>query len=89
MLFLVKSATGTETPAALRPGAVALAPFSESIRFRDLVFAYEGDRPVLNGLTLVIPKGHTLAIVGPSGARLAGHGAGPEACLPPVSHIRR
>ncbi len=51
-----------------RPGAIPLAPFCGAIQFKDLVFAYDGERPVLNGLNLEIPKGQTLAIVGPSGA---------------------
>lgn len=49
------------------PDAVALPPFSESIEFRDVTFAYGEDAPVLTNLRLRIPKGEALAIVGPSG----------------------
>jgi ATP-binding cassette, subfamily B, bacterial len=39
------------------------------IRFRDVSFSYPGsDRPVLEGLDLVIPAGSSLAIVGQNGA---------------------
>lgn len=48
-------------------GAVELPPFTESIEFKDVTFAYGEDPPVLNNLQLRIPKGEALAIVGPSG----------------------
>ncbi|NUR63724.1 MAG: ABC transporter ATP-binding protein [Catenulispora sp.] len=39
------------------------------VRFENVTFAYPGtDRPVLDGLTLEIPPGRTLAIVGVNGA---------------------
>jgi subfamily B ATP-binding cassette protein MsbA len=50
------------------PDAVELPPFSESIRFEKIDFAYEDNRKVLNGFDLEIPKGEILAIVGSSGA---------------------
>jgi ATP-binding cassette, subfamily B (MDR/TAP), member 7 len=37
------------------------------IRFENVTFGYREDRPILNGLTLVIPAGKKVAIVGPSG----------------------
>ncbi|MFD2863256.1 ABC transporter ATP-binding protein [Mucilaginibacter antarcticus] len=48
------------------PDAVALNSFNEGIHFKDVHFAY-GERVVLAGLNLTIPKGKTVALVGPSG----------------------
>ena len=39
-----------------------------AIEFRDLSFAYEGRGPALRNLTLTIPAGGTLAVVGPTGS---------------------
>ncbi|MBO4225392.1 ABC transporter ATP-binding protein/permease [Bradyrhizobium neotropicale] len=39
-----------------------------SVRFEDVRFAYESDRPILKGLSFEVPAGKTVAIVGPSGA---------------------
>ncbi len=50
------------------PNAVELKPFSREILFKDVSFFYDDERPVLEGLTLRIKKGETLAIVGSSGA---------------------
>jgi ABC-type multidrug transport system fused ATPase/permease subunit len=41
---------------------------AQAICFRDLTFSYQGGTPVLNGLTLTIPAGSSLAIVGQNGA---------------------
>ena len=38
------------------------------VEFRDVVFGYTAERPVLHGLNLHIQPGHTVAIVGPTGA---------------------
>ena len=38
------------------------------IEFRDLAFAYEPERPVLQGINLTLHKGQSLALVGPSGS---------------------
>ncbi|WP_407165033.1 ABCB family ABC transporter ATP-binding protein/permease [Bradyrhizobium sp. ORS 111] len=45
-----------------------LAVSSGSVRFEDVRFAYEADRPILKGLSFEVPAGKTVAIVGPSGA---------------------
>lgn len=43
-----------------------LSTFTDSISFKDVHFSY-GDKKVLNGVSLTIPKGKTIALVGPSG----------------------
>src|SRR5690606_2302080 len=43
-----------------------LSGFEKEIRFDKVFFAY-GDRVVLDEVSLVIPKGKTIALVGPSG----------------------
>jgi ATP-binding cassette subfamily B protein len=39
-----------------------------SVRFENVVFAYEAARPILHGISFQIPAGKTVAVVGPSGA---------------------
>jgi ATP-binding cassette subfamily B protein len=50
------------------PGAVPLIVASGNVRFDNVHFAYEPDRPILKGLSFEVPAGKTVAIVGPSGA---------------------
>jgi len=50
------------------PGAKPLIVTSGSVRFADVRFAYEPERPILKGLSFEVPAGKTVAIVGPSGA---------------------
>jgi ATP-binding cassette subfamily B protein len=50
------------------PNARPLTVANGAIRFDDVHFAYEPDRPILKGLSFTVPAGHTVAIVGPSGA---------------------
>ncbi len=50
------------------PDALELPPIRGDVEFRDVVFGYMPDRPVLHGLNLHVPAGTTLAIVGPTGA---------------------
>ena len=50
------------------PGAVPLIVTSGHVRFDNVQFAYEPDRPILKGLSFDVPAGKTVAIVGPSGA---------------------
>ena len=38
------------------------------VRFENVFFAYEPDRPILHGISLTIPAGKTVAVVGPSGS---------------------
>ncbi len=51
-----------------KPGAVALPPFSNAIRYERASFTYDGEKQVLDGLDLEVPKGQIVAIVGSSGA---------------------
>jgi subfamily B ATP-binding cassette protein MsbA len=48
------------------PDAKTLTGFNESIEFKNVSFAY-GDRQILDNINLTIPKGKTVALVGPSG----------------------
>jgi subfamily B ATP-binding cassette protein MsbA len=48
------------------PGANDLPEFNNAIRFENVSFAYQ-EKTVLNHIDLVIPKGKTVALVGPSG----------------------
>jgi len=45
-----------------------LTPFSKSIAFDGVSFAYEEGSPVLRDVALEVAKGETIAIVGPSGS---------------------
>ncbi|MCE6987783.1 ABC transporter ATP-binding protein [Dyadobacter sp. CY323] len=48
------------------PDAVDVKEFHESVQLNDLSFSYPG-RTVLKSINLTIPKGKTVALVGPSG----------------------
>lgn len=48
------------------PNGVVLKDFKESIQLENISFSYPG-RPVLESVDLAIPKGKTVALVGPSG----------------------
>lgn len=50
------------------PDATALARPDGTVRFEDVRFGYEPERPILQGVSFAIPAGHTVAVVGPSGA---------------------
>lgn len=58
--------TEVEVPDA--PGAPALIVRQPSIVFDDVVFGYDKDRTILQGLSFEVPAGQAFAIVGPSGA---------------------
>ena len=49
-----------------RSDAKPIDGFKDRIEFRDVSFAYD-EQPVLNGITLVVPKGRSVALVGTSG----------------------
>ena len=50
------------------PGAVPLAVSGGAVRFEDVRFRYEPQRPILKGISFDVPAGTRTAIVGPSGA---------------------
>jgi len=50
-----------------KPGAPELPPIREGIEFRDICFQYD-KQPVLERITLTVPVGQIIAIVGGSGA---------------------
>ncbi|MEA2880836.1 MAG: ATP-binding cassette, subfamily heavy metal transporter, partial [Bradyrhizobium sp.] len=49
-------------------GARPLVVTSGNVRFEDVRFSYDPERPILKGLSFEVPAGKTVAIVGPSGA---------------------
>jgi ABC-type multidrug transport system fused ATPase/permease subunit len=51
-----------------RPGAVELPPVRGEIRFEDVTFSYGGERNALEEVSLVVPPGQTVALVGATGA---------------------
>jgi len=48
------------------PDAISITEFKESVRFNNVCFAYE-EKPILSNINLTVPKGKTVALVGPSG----------------------
>ncbi len=50
------------------PGAVAAPTQVEEVRFDNVSFAYRGDVNVVSELSLTVPGGSVVALVGPSGA---------------------
>jgi subfamily B ATP-binding cassette protein MsbA len=48
------------------PNATELAGFNDAIRFENVSFAYQ-EKQVLSNINITIPKGKTVALVGPSG----------------------
>jgi len=52
-----------------KPGAVALTGAMDgSVEFRDVVFGYHPDRPVLKNVSFKVNPGETVALVGPTGS---------------------
>ncbi len=58
----------TEVEVADVPGAPALVVRRAAVTFDNVLFGYEPDRTILNGLSFEVPAGSRVAIVGPSGA---------------------
>jgi ABC-type transport system involved in Fe-S cluster assembly fused permease/ATPase subunit len=59
---------GSHREVADRPGAPELAVRGPTVRFEDVRFAYEPERPILKGVSFEIPAGKTVAVVGASGS---------------------
>ncbi len=59
-----------DRPATIQdmPDAVALPRVRGEIRFENVSFGYQADRPVVRNINLTIPAGTTCALVGESGA---------------------
>jgi ABC-type transport system involved in Fe-S cluster assembly fused permease/ATPase subunit len=51
-----------------RPDAKPIEIAAGTVRFEDVAFSYQPERPILKGVTFEVPAGKTVAIVGPSGA---------------------
>ena len=51
-----------------RPGARPLRVAGAHVRFDAVEFGYDPARPILKGVTLDVPAGQTVAVVGPSGS---------------------
>jgi ATP-binding cassette subfamily B protein len=51
-----------------KPGATALAVDGARVRFENVSFHYDANRPILKDISFEVPPGKTVAIVGPSGA---------------------
>lgn len=51
-----------------KPSAKPLAIAQGAIRFENVHFSYDPERPILKGISFEVPAGKTVAIVGPSGA---------------------
>ncbi|MFV2052303.1 ABCB family ABC transporter ATP-binding protein/permease [Aliiroseovarius sp. YM-037] len=59
-----------EQPAEVedKPDAKPIKVNGGEVVFDDIVFGYDPERPILKGVSLTVPPGGTLAIVGPSGS---------------------
>ena len=51
-----------------RPNAKPLTIHQPTVRFENVSFAYQAERPILHDVSFEIPAGHKIAVVGPSGA---------------------
>jgi len=51
-----------------RPGARALPPGPGAVRLEGVSFGYDPERPVLHDVTLDVPAGRTVALIGPTGS---------------------
>ncbi len=51
-----------------KPNAKELKISNAAVSFKNVVFSYDEDRPILKGVSFDVPAGKTIAIVGPSGA---------------------
>jgi ATP-binding cassette subfamily B protein len=64
----IRGLLGVVPAVSERPGAVTLPPVRGEVVLDDVTFGYLADRPVLEGVSLRIEPGETVACVGPTGA---------------------
>lgn len=57
-----------ENPIREQKDAVRVEYLKDSIEFRDITFSYNGQTPVLSGVSLTVRRGQTIALVGQSGS---------------------
>ncbi|MBQ8226495.1 MAG: ABC transporter ATP-binding protein [Bacteroidaceae bacterium] len=57
-----------ENPIREQKDAVRVEHLKDSIEFRDITFSYNGQTPVLSGVSLTVRRGQTIALVGQSGS---------------------
>ena len=51
-----------------QPGAVPAPAFAGRVQFEDVAFGYDASRPVLEGISMDVPAGSRVALVGASGS---------------------
>ncbi|SPF80889.1 ABCB family ABC transporter ATP-binding protein/permease [Pseudoprimorskyibacter insulae] len=51
-----------------KPGAKALEVRKGEVELRNVAFGYEAERPILKGVSVHVPAGQNIALVGPSGS---------------------
>jgi ATP-binding cassette subfamily B protein/subfamily B ATP-binding cassette protein MsbA len=64
----VREVLEKEREVVSKPGARALASVRGEVKFDNITFGYEPNRPVLQGISLEVKPGETIALVGPTGA---------------------
>lgn len=67
-LSRIKELMAEPVAVADKPGAVELPPLSREIALDKVTFSYDDERDVIKNLSLKIPAGKHLAVVGPSGS---------------------
>ena len=58
----------TDTSVTECENPIVLNEFKDKIAFKDAVFSYDEGTPIINGITLDIPKGSVVAVVGETGS---------------------
>ena len=58
----------TEPQVKEKPNAIALPELSGQVEFDHVSFSYDGEKPALTDVSITVPAGRVVAIVGPSGA---------------------
>ena len=58
----------TDTSLPEKKDAVEFTEFKDAIRLENAVFSYDNSRNILDGVTLDIPRGHVVAVVGETGS---------------------